>query len=942
MSEAPAGMVDFINQPPPQSGASGDIPPGLADFVAPEIKEEKFGTLAQQAMTFAESAAKGATFGLSTGLQTALGASPSNILARQEVNPVLAATGEMTGLVGSAFIPGGEGALIAKAGELGAAKLIPKAVTTFEKLGSAAAKGVIENAMVSGGDELSKAFAHDPDQTVETAITNVGLGAAIGGALGGAFGAVSPLWDATVGPKASAFLSSIRDRAEGKTLPLSDDLKTVLTGLEKSGVEVSPEMIAGLSEHPMAAEHFQALRESGNDPGMALRGTIDKFKDDVGEQLKAAVRPTEGLTAFEAGEKAKADFLSQAKVLDERVDAAYAPLRESEKNIMIPDEDKIKASRELIEMGSNFGAKASPEVQTFDRFAHRLNAQNSLNDVKQLITELNNEWATFGINKNTKNALNEIRGFLRNFEDKQVEGAFRRFAKETSEAEHAIISQNKDLAGVGSAARKQRDTLIEEGAAVRAQALAEHSAMADAMIAERKAARDQYAHFMDTLGEMSGAGKLGKIRSIADLEEALKDLPSAKLADRLFDKKNIEGLRMLQEKYPDALRAIVDQKKAHIVEAATTKGDLMHNKLLNQVNSLPKEVRDIMFTKEQQGMINSAGAILRKTGERMGPSGTPVTLDTLWKHAPAGILGAVSMLTGHNPMVGMVLGQAGRYLSREAPDTVKLSLLKFLGSSGPVDSGAWKAAADFIHASQKGQSLIENSVKNVFKAGREVLPQSIIPSEKDTKRLDKKVGEYSQDPMKMMDMGGKTAHYLPEQASSLSKSASTAVNYLSSIKPHPPQGSAFDSKQEVSKADQAAYDRQLQIAEQPLMVLHHMKSGELQPSDVVAVKTMYPSLYNKLSEQIMSNIVDIKTDEEPLPYKTRLSMAMFMGQPLDGTMQPQNIQAAQGSGMISHAQSEQGQQMPQQKRGAMAKLGKSNELYATPGQSREMAKHGKA
>jgi hypothetical protein len=880
-------------------------------------KEEKFSGAAQGLKAFAEGAASGATFGLSTGAETALGiATPSDIRGRQEIRSGLHATGEMAGLVASSLTPMGEGAILAKVGEMGAAKLIPKAATAFEKIGSAAFKGVIENAMVAAGDEVSRAFAQDPDQTVDSALAHIGLGAAIGGVAGGAFGAVSPLWDATVGPKASAFLSAIRDRAEGKTMPLTEDFQLVLNDLEKSGVKVAPEIKARFSKDQSFVDEFQKLRESGLSTGDSLRGAVETFKDDVGKQLKNAVHAGEDISAHEAGLVTKSEFIKVAQALDEKVEAAYAPLRDSEKNIMIADEARIKAQRALVEMGSNFGAKGSPEVATFERYGQRILQQNSLQDVKKLITELNNEWSTFGASKNTKAALNEIRGFLRDFEDKQVEGAFKKIAKESV-----------DL-------RKRAKTFGEP--------LADTEGLAKAMIAERKAARDEFGKFMDTLSEVSGAGKLGKLRSLGDLEEALSEAnsPAAKLASKLFDKKNIESLRMLKAKYPTAFDALAAQQRSHIIESATKSGTLHHSTVLNQVNALPKEVKNLIFSKSELDLINASGKTLKEINIRKNPSGSAGTYDALTKHGAAGIGAIIGAMSGHGFGTGFVFGEASKFLTRTAPETVKLSLMKFLFSSGPVDSAAWKAAADFIHASQKGHNLIESSVKSVFRSGREVLPQAAYPKESDLKKLDKKVTEYTQDPMKMMDVGGKTSHYLPDQATGLARSASVAVQYLNSIKPKQPQGSIFDMKIEPSKADQAAYDRQLGIAQQPLMVLDHIKKGELQPKDVQSIKTIYPSLYNKLKQKLSDNIIESQSNEEPLPYKTRLSMAMFMGEPLDGTMKPEAIVSAQGSGALSSSQSQQMQQGPG--KGSMAKLGESNSLYQTPGQSREQQKQGKA
>ena len=106
---APEGLDSFVTsleavpsqdeaQALPQTAAEPSVdasgaPVGLDDFIAPELKEAKYGTPAQQAITALESAAAGATFGLSTGLERALGVSAEDIRARREVNPMTAGAG---------------------------------------------------------------------------------------------------------------------------------------------------------------------------------------------------------------------------------------------------------------------------------------------------------------------------------------------------------------------------------------------------------------------------------------------------------------------------------------------------------------------------------------------------------------------------------------------------------------------------------------------------------------------------------------------------------------------------------------------------------------------------------------------------------------------------------------------------------------------------------
>ena len=62
--------------------------------------------------------------------------------------------------------------------------------------------------MFQVGDETSKSFV-DPNPSVQTALTNIGLSSVLGGALGAGFGTVPALWE---GSKASKFVDEFKSR----------------------------------------------------------------------------------------------------------------------------------------------------------------------------------------------------------------------------------------------------------------------------------------------------------------------------------------------------------------------------------------------------------------------------------------------------------------------------------------------------------------------------------------------------------------------------------------------------------------------------------------------------------------------------------------------------------------------------------------------------------
>lgn len=197
----------------------GEVPEGLDQFIAPEQKEAKYGTLGQQAIGSAEGAAQGLIGPFAPALETAAGVNPEDIRARAEVNPIGHTLSEAAGLIGPALLTGGA-STVGKLTQLGALEAIGKKLglvagdTLASKIGVGAAKAAVDNMLISGSDEVSKMILNDPNQSAETALTNVGLSGALGSVLGGALPLAPKLWNETVGDKTGKIISDFRARVQ--------------------------------------------------------------------------------------------------------------------------------------------------------------------------------------------------------------------------------------------------------------------------------------------------------------------------------------------------------------------------------------------------------------------------------------------------------------------------------------------------------------------------------------------------------------------------------------------------------------------------------------------------------------------------------------------------------------------------------------------------------
>ncbi len=184
-----------------------------------------------------------------------------------------------------------------------------------------------------------------------------------------------------------------------------------------------------------------------------------------------------------------------------------------------------------------------------------------------------------------------------------------------------------------------------------------------------------------------------------------------------------------------------------------------------------------------------------------------------------------------------------------------------------------------------------------------------------------------------MNIGGKVRYFLPEHATAAASIGATAANYLRSLKPTQAQNSPLDKPLPVNPVQQQKYDRALDVAQQPLMVLHYAKRGTLQPQDVQTLHVLYPQLHAKIVEKTYDELAKAHAAGTRISYPQRVSLSMLMGKPLDSTLSQ--------TGMMAVAMANAPKGPPPQPQGAGGHISKStattqqkvNKIYETPNQA---------
>lgn len=287
--------------------------------------------------------------------------------------------------------------------------------------------------------------------------------------------------------------------------------------------------------------------------------------------------------------------------------------------------------------------------------------------------------------------------------------------------------------------------------------------------------------------------------------------------------------------------------------------------------------------------------------------------------------GALGHATGI-PYAGLVTGGIAAKALGPALDTIIKPVLQ-----GVLSAEGFEAASKFAGSVIKGEAAIANGAKAVFDRGLDVVPGKLVATGEDRDKIKEALKVAQERPESLLNVGGSLDHYMPSHNVALGQLTGNAVQYLTSLQPKPAgMGNPLDSKIQPSKAQETRFNRALDIAQQPLQVLQHVKDGTLLSDDLKTLMTLYPSLHQKLVQHLTNNMIDQQAKGQAIPYKVRSGLSLLMAQPMDKTFTPQAIQSTQA--LYAPKQPQQGG--GQIKKGTKS-LEKLSSQYQTAEQKRE-------
>lgn len=254
--------------------------------------------------------------------------------------------------------------------------------------------------------------------------------------------------------------------------------------------------------------------------------------------------------------------------------------------------------------------------------------------------------------------------------------------------------------------------------------------------------------------------------------------------------------------------------------------------------------------------------------------------------------GSLGAAVGHAtgiPHLGKIGATLGGMFSSQLEPVIK-KLIGPLVEKGFNAEGAIRAIK-YVQEVVKGEKLTNYAIKSVL-AGSTQFPDKILVTPDQREKLAQHIKQYQVNPEAVTAVPSPD-HYLPAHTVALGSTIHAISTLLNTIDPNQGPKAPLDRKPQLNSTQKAQYDRILDIAQQPLTVLKDIKDGSVTSHDVLTLKCIYPELYDTLKSKLMSEVVDMTSKEEAIPFSKVMALSVFMQTPLESSLMPIAIAMAQ-------------------------------------------------
>lgn len=318
------------------------------------------------------------------------------------------------------------------------------------------------------------------------------------------------------------------------------------------------------------------------------------------------------------------------------------------------------------------------------------------------------------------------------------------------------------------------------------------------------------------------------------------------------------------------------------------------NDFLNRATSLSKASENYYGFKAAENSISARVSTLAKQNQEFKEIAEAIksraqTGGSSQRLGELGIGYAAHAVGVPNPVIGAAIGTIEAYKAVKNPYE--------LGSSLGNTFSKLQVLGDLAESVNKRISSLSRSVFGAPE-GRSLPAASIVLStDKGYAKRAERVEQLASNPDILMKHLDQTTGELHEAAPNVSEgihsSMISAVQFLNSKIPRPPNEMVFSPEWEPSRAQKEQFQHYYDTIDNPLSVFKEVKNGTLSNQAMEALKTVYPKLLTQMQQSITENLNGPKLKN--LNYGTKISLSKFLGQPLCEGMMPKVLASNQAA-----------------------------------------------
>lgn len=242
-------------------------------------------------------------------------------------------------------------------------------------------------------------------------------------------------------------------------------------------------------------------------------------------------------------------------------------------------------------------------------------------------------------------------------------------------------------------------------------------------------------------------------------------------------------------------------------------------------------------------------------------------------------------------------------------------------------------------ATQKVSNAINKGSSAIFKIGEGAEALKSYGAEKYNSSEDRRnnhdkfrpeLSDLASNPEKLIAHLTKNTDVLnqvaPKTAASVQGAMVRATQFLQQKLPQGGPQKPLSPKYIPSDAELAKWHKYYSAIETPTNALHDVARGTLVPETMEALSAVYPKMLSEMQSSVMDKMTTVMAKEKLIPYRTKLSLSMFLGSDMVNSLDPKSMLANQNT-MSTATQAHQAQQSGQINRvnkSGVAKMDKSN------------------